>query len=960
MKYICTYIVKGILGALYLFQAIVFVSCAKEDFNWLIGTPINVIASTDGSFTRSGANIQTSNFDADENINAYFCITGGDTIGNTPTLLTTSAADASGKNRLTPDVQPYYPSTGTVDIYALYPTTVTSASTSFAVQADQTATADYKKSDLMWASKTAQAKTEDDVNLQFAHKMAKISIDVTGAEGVTIKNVKLTNTVREIALTGIATSSSALGALASPNQASEKEILVATTSETDGVASLSGSVLFPPQTIAADFIEVETNYGTTKFSTSKTFNGGTEYKASLTITRQLIGFTSTITDWTADQGTIAVPPGSSAGLLIGDIDKQDYTGSEIEPTLNITYDLNDKHFDLVRDVDYELTFFNNVNQGVATIIINGKADPAKGDDGIIIGKIRAIKSFVISAATGSISYPNNNAKKTVEYQYNTMVENPLELNGGDGTLTFESTDPTVAKVSERGRVTILKVGTTTIKAHMAADGNYTEADAQYELEITARKLKAAKEAGVVTISLAYNTIVYTGQAYYPAVVVADKGRTLQQGTHYTLSYANNTNKGTATVTVRGAGNYSSAAADDAMATFTITQATPTISLPSTEAITLPIGFSATRRATSDLGTVTYSSSSNTIATVDNDGMVTAVSEGTATITAKVTADANENYPTTSVSYAVKVIKSEWTYDYTGKVAIWTCPLTGVYKLEAYGAQGGSNRLSSGGAGAYIAGQLKVTANQVIYIYVGQQGADATTASASQGGWNGGGKYTGTNATGSDQTHYCGGGGATDFSLQGTDGSSEWDTDAHWKSRILVAGGGGGALLRFVETNYQFMGGGGSGGAYVGEEGYAGSVPGGGGTLSAGGAIATNGTGATAASFGKGGGYNGTYSVGMGGGGWYGGASGATDSSVTENASNNTYSRQGSGGGGSSYIWNAANSSYYNGHGTNNAPAIPSGSVMTSTNSFYMTPAGMTLGARSGNGRAIITYMGEDE
>lgn len=34
--------------------------------------------------------------------------------------------------------------------------------------------------------------------------------------------------------------------------------------------------------------------------------------------------------------------------------------------------------------------------------------------------------------------------------------------------------------------------------------------------------------------------------------------------------------------------------------------------------------------------------------------------------------------------------------------------------------------------------------------------------------------------------------------------------------------------------------------------------------------------------------------------------------------------------------------------------------MTSTNSFYMTPAGMTLGARSGNGRAIITYMGEDE
>ena len=926
-------------------------SCAKDDFNWLIGTPIKVTASTDGGATRSGANIQTSNFDADENINAYFSITGGDPIGNTPTLLTTSAADGSGKNRLTPDVQPYYPSTGTVDIYALYPATVTSASTSFSVQADQTATADYKKSDLMWASKTAQAKTEEDVNLQFAHKMAKISIDVTGAEGVTIKNVKLTNTVREIALTGIATSSRALGALASPSQATEKEILVATTSETGGVESLSGSVLFPPQAIAADFIEVETNYGTTKFSTSKTFNGGTEYKASLTITRQLIGFTSTITDWTADQGTIAVPPGSSAGLKIADIAPQPFTGSEIEPTLNITYDLNSQHYTLVKDKDYELTFFNNVNIGTATIIINGKADPAKGDDGKIIAKLRAIKSFSISAATGRISYPNNNAKKTVEYQYNTMVDNPLELNGGDGTLTFESTDPTVAKVSERGRVTILKAGNTIIKAHMAADGNYTAADAQYELEITARKLKAAKEAGDVTISLAYNTIVYTGQAYYPAVVVADKGRTLQQGTHYTLSYANNTNKGTATVTVRGTGNYSNAAADDATATFTITQATPTISIPSTEAITLPIGFSVTRRATSDLGTVTYSSSAPAVATVDNDGVVTAVAEGKVTITATVTADANTNYQTVSTSYPVTVVKSNWSYSYTGAVQAWTCPLTGVYRLEAFGAQGGTAGGFKGGAGAHVSGQLTIAKDQVLYIYVGGQGLTVTSSNSAQGGWNGGGVFNGTfTGTAGTQHYFCGGGGATDFALQGTVNSTDWNNSAHMNSRILVAGGGGGALLREYNSNWKFSGGGGSGGAFDGETGIGGAFPGRGGTLSAGGSAGAS--DGDAGQFGKGGNYRGDsnqFSAGCGGGGWYGGGAGGSNASnEAPTAANPNFSQQGAGGGGSSFIYNEDYDDYY-----------PSG-VSKPDTKWYMIVTGISAGARLGNGEARITYMGEDE
>jgi len=981
MKYLSN-IKSRIIYTAILSQILFISSCSEDSLNWLVGTPINVTASADGDVTRSGASIQTSNFETDATINAYFSITGGDAIGNTPTILTASAP-VGGKNPLSPDVQPYYPSSGTVDIYALYPRIkdvagvadkeVTSATTSFTVEPDQTDPWDYKKSDLMWASVSGQAKTTNDVNLTFAHKMAKITINVTGTEGVTIKSVKLINTVRKIAVTGIATASRDLGDLDNPSNPEDKVIVVASSSEEDGEEQLSGSALFPPQPIAADFIEVVTNYGTTKFSTNKTFAGGKEYKASLTITRQVIGFTSTITDWTADNGTIAVPPGSSAGLIIQDIPSQQYTGEAIEPSLSIAYTLNSKEYILERDVDYTLRFFNNVNMGTATIIIDGKADPSKGDAGITIGKLRALKSFNISAATGNISYPKdsvgNTIPKVIEYEYNATVDNPLDKGNGDGTFTYESTDPTVARVSESGVVTMLKVGSTTIKAHMAADGNYTESNSQYNLTITPRNIKNHVKSGDIVIGLSSDSYYYTGQAFTPAVTVTDKGRILLAGTHYSVAYNNNTNQGTATVTVRGieTGNYEDDENAVGTKTFTITTTTPTIDIPNKQAsVTLPIGFDVTQTANAYLGgavdvsnLVKYRAKvgDSYVEVDENTGKVTAKAEGTATIEAYLPANGN-NYSRVGVEYTVSVVKSYWSYDYTGTVQRWVCPLTGVYQLEGLGAQGATYGGFAGGRGAHIAGQLHVEAGETFYIYVGQQGMRVQQSSETQGGWNGGGTYTGDNTVTVEysdanntversQRNFCGGGGATDFALQGTYGSTDWNNSSHLNSRILVAGGGGGALYREYQVNvWKFSGGGGGGGAYSGEAGYGGSKPGGGGTLNGGGAVASDGSSADAGIFGKGGNFSGNLSAGMGGGGWYGGASGAYDA-ANENPSASSFSRGGSGGGGSSYIYNTDNEGYW-----------PSG-VTKPASKYYITPTIMTEGARSGNGEARITYMGSE-
>ncbi|MBQ3843300.1 MAG: fibronectin type III domain-containing protein [Ruminiclostridium sp.] len=59
-------------------------------------------------------------------------------------------------------------------------------------------------------------------------------------------------------------------------------------------------------------------------------------------------------------------------------------------------------------------------------------------------------------------------------------------------------------------------------------------------------------------SLSFSSIsskAYTGKAIKPSVIVKDGTKTLVKGTDYTLSYKNNKNIGTATVTITGKGSY---------------------------------------------------------------------------------------------------------------------------------------------------------------------------------------------------------------------------------------------------------------------------------------------------------------------------------------------------------------------------------------------------------------------
>jgi hypothetical protein len=207
------------------------------------------------------------------------------------------------------------------------------------------------------------------------------------------------------------------------------------------------------------------------------------------------------------------------------------------------------------------------------------------------------------------------------------------------------------------------------------------------------------------------------------------------------------------------------------------------------------------------------------------------------------------------------------FEFTGDVQSWTVPFDGKYRLETWGAEGGSGggymTISNGGKGGYSVGEVMLNAGQTLNIYVGGRGESSCfdhcygQDTEKNGGWNGG---AGTITWGGAG----GGGGATDIRSNGV----------NLNNRIIVAGGGGGA--GWNGSN------GGNGGGLIGGT----ANIGWGGILGTGGSQSSGGSGYESGSLGLGGrGHGFVGGGGGGGGGYYGGGGGHIEA----------------GGGGSSYI-----------------------------------------------------------
>lgn len=230
-------------------------------------------------------------------------------------------------------------------------------------------------------------------------------------------------------------------------------------------------------------------------------------------------------------------------------------------------------------------------------------------------------------------------------------------------------------------------------------------------------------------------------------------------------------------------------------------------------------------------------------------------------------------------------ETTYTFNYTGTRQTFVAPVTGKYKLEVWGAQGGAD-IYAGGKGGYSVGNITLNSGEALYIFVGGKGGDKRSY-IYDGGYNGGGYGYG----------YGGGGGGMTFISTSASATAAPSNHVHaggtWNSTgvVIVAGGGGGSGPRS----------GGVGGGLTGGNGSDGF-----GTPGSGGSQTSSGSGGYRNSTSGGHGYGGSNLSGLssggggGGGGWYGGGAGGNDFNEYNDNDDS------GGGGGSGYIGGVQN------------------------------------------------------
>ena len=272
----------------------------------------------------------------------------------------------------------------------------------------------------------------------------------------------------------------------------------------------TGSLIAPNITVSCNDVELvkNTDY-TVSYSNNK--NVGT---ATISITG--IGdYTGTITK------NFNIVARDISDTTIGSIPNQTYTGNSISALPVITYN----GATLTKGTDYTLTYSNNVNVGTGTVTITGKGN-FKGTTS---------KTFSISARAMSDTSVANVSSQT----YTGNGISPLPTITYNNKTLKKDTDYTLSYSNN------INAGTATIT--ITGKGNFTGTTSK-TFSISAR---AMSDTNVVNIS----SQTYTGNVILPLPTITYNNKTLKKDTDYTLSYSNNINAGTATITITGKGNF---------------------------------------------------------------------------------------------------------------------------------------------------------------------------------------------------------------------------------------------------------------------------------------------------------------------------------------------------------------------------------------------------------------------
>ena len=400
-------------------------------------------------------------------LNESALTTGDITVRTSEAYATAYTYTAGAEGAMTSTAPAYYPAGGaSIDIVAYSPANANDGtSETFTVSADQSSDDAYIASDLLWAKAENKNSASGAVNIAFAHKMAKIIVNVTAGNGIsTIQSITLKNIKRQC------TFDYASGAVSDVAEVSGATDVAVTTGGT--TASSMGAACIPAQDLIGDFIEITTDKGTATYrlSSAKPVSAGNYYTINLTLNLAAVGTTNTIEAW-SDYGSVNILP-TGGDWTVSVCGTYIYTGSAIVPDAgNIT--VKTATDEDIAAGNYDVFVNNNTNPGEATLIVSGI--------GVYAGKVASC-TYTIGKAAGSISYATTDVHKAVGNVFTNALTTV-----GDGTATYSSSNPGVATVdSSTGEVTVVAVGTTTITATAADGANYAYASptTTYTLMVT--------------------------------------------------------------------------------------------------------------------------------------------------------------------------------------------------------------------------------------------------------------------------------------------------------------------------------------------------------------------------------------------------------------------------------------------------------------------------------------------
>jgi len=288
-----------------------------------------------------------------------------------------------------------------------------------------------------------------------------------------------------------------------------------------------------------------------------------------------------------------------------------YTGSPVTPNVTVRAEGGSI-------TDFTATYFDNDRIGTAGVIVESGQNSNY--------RFNEVRTFTITKAKATFfaePLPSEDLIYTGEPQ-ELLVDGGYPDQPDDGIVVYSTDSISYSPDIPTG----IKAGRYVVSAKVLGNENY-EDSAVKRVMVTIGK--NVVDQPTVILSENENVFKYTGKAHTPTVTVYDAGNLVIPATEYTVSYTNNVEPGTATVTVRHKGTNCSFT-NPGTVTFTIVDdsQTPLEIVGKQETVCYGDTLTLSTRGGAGTGNVTWTVTGNLTGTA---GQYTVTGSGPVTITA---------------------------------------------------------------------------------------------------------------------------------------------------------------------------------------------------------------------------------------------------------------------------------------------------------------------------------------